>query len=202
VEGSYAYVADQGFGLQIFEISDPSNPAFAGSFDTPDGAYDVFVAGSYAFVADWYSGLQIIDISDPSNPAFAGSFDTPGYARGVFLAGSLIYLADEFSLLILRHTAVGIEDEPSVPAAFSLSPNYPNPFNARTTIEFSLPDELHVRLEAFDITGKKVATVVDNLMNAGHHQATWDAAGFGSGIYFIRLSAGNSVETRKTILLK
>ncbi len=65
VSGDYAYVADGGAGLQVIDISDPTNPILAGSYDTPDYALGVYVSGDYAFVADGDSGLQVIKINDP-----------------------------------------------------------------------------------------------------------------------------------------
>jgi hypothetical protein len=75
VSGNYAYVASDGSGLQIIDISDPANPTFKGSYDTW-GSFGVAVSGNYAYVADADSGLQIIDISDPSNPNFKGSYNS------------------------------------------------------------------------------------------------------------------------------
>ncbi|MCK9566182.1 MAG: hypothetical protein M0Q43_09055, partial [Methanothrix sp.] len=72
VSGGYAYVANTGLGLQIIDVSNPSNPTLAGSCDTPGSAIGVAVSGSYAYVADYDKGLQIIDVSDPSNPTPAG----------------------------------------------------------------------------------------------------------------------------------
>ncbi len=61
--GSYAYVADGSSGLQVIDVSNPASPTLAGSYDTPDYAFGVFVAGSYAYVADRETGLLIFDVS-------------------------------------------------------------------------------------------------------------------------------------------
>ncbi len=63
VSGTTAYVADWGIGLQIIDVSDPTDPALVGSHDTPGNAWGVFVSGTTAYVADSHSGLQIIDVS-------------------------------------------------------------------------------------------------------------------------------------------
>ena len=94
VSGSYAYVADEGSGLQVIDISDPQDPTIEGSVDTSGTAEDIYVSGSYAYVADGGSGLQVIDISDPANPTIEGSVDTPGTAYGVYVSGSYAYVAD------------------------------------------------------------------------------------------------------------
>ena len=73
VAGDHAFVADRSSGLQVIDITDPTNPTLAGSYDTPGSAHAVAVAGDHAFVADGASGLQVIDITDPINPILTGS---------------------------------------------------------------------------------------------------------------------------------
>jgi hypothetical protein len=99
---------------------------------------------------------------------------------------------------------VGVEEDPgqAVPAQFSLSQNFPNPFNAATTIEYALPQAAAVRLEVFDIVGQRIATLVDGPQPAGYHRATWNAGGQSSGIYFVKLRAGNRAATGKMTLVK
>jgi hypothetical protein len=90
-------VADSNSGLQIIDVSDPSNPIFAGSYLTLYAAQCVFVSGSYAYVGDWVlyvSSLQIIDVSDPSNPTYAGSYDTQASAADVFVSGGYAYVSE------------------------------------------------------------------------------------------------------------
>ena len=95
VSGSYAYVADDTYGLRIIDISNPATPTEAGFYDTPGTAYGVAVSGSYAYVADGTSGLRILDVSNPAAPTEAGFYDTPGTARGVAVSGSYAYVADD-----------------------------------------------------------------------------------------------------------
>lgn len=97
------------------------------------------------------------------------------------------------------------EQSPSqanLPAEFSLSDNYPNPFNPRTTINYSLPVVSRVTLKVFNALGQEVATLVDGVVPAGTHSVTWTAGGFASGLYFYRIQAGSFAETRKMILTK
>lgn len=79
---------------------------------------------------------------------------------------------------------------------------YPNPFNPSANISFSLPEAAQVKLSVYNLVGQRVATVVDAYMSAGEHTASWDAAGFASGIYLARLEAGSFIETQKMVLLK
>ncbi|WP_147073278.1 DUF4347 domain-containing protein, partial [Microcystis aeruginosa] len=93
VVGNYAYLADWTSGLQIIDISNPTNPIFKGNYDT-DAAYGVEVVGNYAYIADGSSGLQIIDISNPSNPTFIGNYANLGAVLGVQVVGNYAYLVN------------------------------------------------------------------------------------------------------------
>lgn len=83
-----------------------------------------------------------------------------------------------------------------------LNNNYPNPFNPRTAISYQLSTNSDVELSIFDITGKNIATLVNESKSAGYYEVIWDASRYSSGIYFYSLKAGNFVETRKMILMK
>ncbi|UCG53849.1 MAG: T9SS type A sorting domain-containing protein [Candidatus Latescibacterota bacterium] len=98
--------------------------------------------------------------------------------------------------------AVMKTSEPLAPHRFSLSQNYPNPFNPTTTISFSLAKASHVRLEIFDIAGRRVATLVDESKDAGPHHVEFDASSLSSGIYIYRIKAGDMTESRKMMLIK
>ncbi|MCS6988690.1 MAG: T9SS type A sorting domain-containing protein [Chloroherpetonaceae bacterium] len=88
------------------------------------------------------------------------------------------------------------------PATFALEQNYPNPFNPATTIRYQLPVASDVRLEVFDMLGKKVATLVSERKDAGFHEAVFNAQTLSSGIYFYRLQAGGFAQTKKMMLVK
>ncbi|UCE24178.1 MAG: T9SS type A sorting domain-containing protein [Candidatus Zixiibacteriota bacterium] len=89
-----------------------------------------------------------------------------------------------------------------IPASVELKGNYPNPFNPATGISFGIPKTTHVRLEIFNIMGRRVATVVDETMSAGYHNVTWDGSKVGSGVYLYRLTADNKTLTKKMLLVK
>ena len=85
---------------------------------------------------------------------------------------------------------------------FSLSQNFPNPFNPETRIDYSLSRQSEVRLTIYNIAGREVAQLVKSEQDAGNFSITWDASNVASGIYFYRLQAGDLVQTRKMVLLK
>ncbi|MEJ5309992.1 MAG: LamG-like jellyroll fold domain-containing protein [Anaerolineae bacterium] len=95
VSGSYAYVAADVAGLQIINVSNPTTPTLAASFDTPGLARAVVISGTHALVADGVRGLQMIDVAFPAFPQSVGALDTPGHAVDLAHAGGYAYLADE-----------------------------------------------------------------------------------------------------------
>ena len=97
-------------------------------------------------------------------------------------------------------TASEVDDE--LPNAISLDQNYPNPFNPASSISYSLPRSMHVRLSVYDALGRQVATLVDGIESAGVHQAAVDATGWASGVYMYALQTEASTVTRKMIVLK
>jgi len=100
--------------------------------------------------------------------------------------------------------ATGIEEEhmSQLPDHFDLRQNYPNPFNPVTTITYQLPERCYVRLAIFDLLGREVATLVNDIQDPGHKSLIFDATGLASGIYFYRLQAGSFTAVRKFLLLR
>ena len=89
-----------------------------------------------------------------------------------------------------------------VPAVFGLTQNYPNPFNAATSISFTLSHETHAQLSVFDITGRVVATALDEPLRAGTHNVVLDASAWPSGIYLYQLQTDQFSQCRKMVVLK
>ena len=99
------------------------------------------------------------------------------------------------------------EDDVALPRVFALHPNYPNPFNPETTISFDIPERSRVQLAIYDLLGKKISVLSDGVTVAGSHTIRWsgtDTIGrtVGSGVYILRLDAGEFSQTRKMLLLK
>ncbi len=97
---------------------------------------------------------------------------------------------------------VAEETESVAPEAVELLPNYPNPFTQRTTLEYTLPEALPVRLQVYDILGRRVATLADERQTAGFHTVTWSPRGLASGVYLLRMQAGDQRFTRKLTLVR
>jgi hypothetical protein len=86
---------------------------------------------------------------------------------------------------------VGVDDRDDVVLTYDLKQNYPNPFNPSTVISYSVGSYTHVTLEVFDIMGRKVAALVDELLQPGSYEVTFDASRLASGLYFYRITAND-----------
>jgi hypothetical protein len=94
-----------------------------------------------------------------------------------------------------------------IPEVFALHENYPNPFNPVTTINYDLPKQSHVNLIIYDMMGREVAKLVNQVIPAGYQSVLWNTRNqFGkpvsAGIYFYQIQTRDFVKTRKMILLK
>ena len=103
--------------------------------------------------------------------------------------------------LYLSHSRSG-KNYQSGPNSFELSELYPNPFNPSTEVSFSLPMDGHVQLVAFDVRGKEVDVIFEGAQSIGQHSYTWNATNLPSGVYYIRLQAGDMVTSQKALLIK
>lgn len=90
----------------------------------------------------------------------------------------------------------------TIPQEFRLHQNYPNPFNPVTNISFSIPVEGLVKLKVFDITGREVAVLVNELKTPGSYNVSFNGSTLSSGVYFYRIEAGSFVETKRMLLVK
>jgi len=89
-----------------------------------------------------------------------------------------------------------------IPSAYSLGQNYPNPFNPMTNVKFQIAKFGIVVLKVFDILGKEVATLVNESLQPGTYETTFDAGNLASGIYFYRLQTNSFLETKRMIIVK
>ena len=94
------------------------------------------------------------------------------------------------------------EVEIGVPRKYDVSQNYPNPFNPVTKINFDLPENGLVNIRLYDILGREVAVIVNEVRNAGYHTVQFDGSKLGSGVYFYQMSAGKFSGVKKMSVIK
>lgn len=117
--------------------------------------------------------------------------------------GTLVAATHGRGMFIADLGTLGVEQGRSgLPKDISLAQNYPNPFNPSTTISFDLPRALSVRLTVYDALGRRVSTLIDRELPAGHHLSSFNGTGLASGVYLYRLEAGKYTASRKMLLTK
>lgn len=89
-----------------------------------------------------------------------------------------------------------------LPASFSLSQNFPNPFNPSTSIKFNIPKSSFVQLTIYDVLGKEVTKLVNKELKIGSYSIDWNGSNYSSGVYFYKLQAGDFTQTKIMMLLK
>jgi hypothetical protein len=164
-------------------------------YDTPKSQY-INVNGlrvdtlefTAASTASWYEKILNVDLIQGTNNIQMQMFWGWMY---------LDYIAVPTSLSVASAGNV-----PDVPVSYSLGQNYPNPFNPTTTIQFTIVNRQLSIVKVFDILGRDVATLVNEVKEPGTYTVQFDAKGLSSGVYFYRLQAGNFIAARKLILLK
>jgi len=101
-----------------------------------------------------------------------------------------------------RQEPTSVSDLEEKPTEVILHQNYPNPFNPTTQITFQVPETGRVSLEVYDMAGRQISLLVDDVLSAGQHSVSFDATTISSGVYIYRLIAGDTVITRKLTLIK
>ena len=109
--------------------------------------------------------------------------------------------AIHYSEKISASGLTGVKDR-ALPTAFALDQNYPNPFNPATTIDFALPKDARVTLQVYNVLGQQVATLVDEVRQAGYHSVQFNAGQLASGLYIYRIAAGDVTMVKKMMLTK
>ena len=152
---------------------------------------------------------RAILVSNDTAATWSLQYGTLGFGSALraisFFDDSIGYaVGDSGAILITKNggvTSVGGMNE-GLPESIFLYQNYPNPFNPSTTINYRLPTNHHATLKVFDLLGREVATLVNEVKRPGIHTVQWDAADLASGIYFYRLTAGDFSETKKLMLTR
>ena len=108
-----------------------------------------------------------------------------------------------FFKLYTMSSVTSIQDFDKIfPSDFSLSQNFPNPFNPTTVIRYQLPVNSNVSLKIYDLLGREITTLVNEEQSAGWKEVQWNALGFASGVYFVKMISDNFTGTKKILLMK
>jgi hypothetical protein len=139
---------------------------------------------------------------DTLDCAFSTSSAAYTAAMGGYPVGDLNWFPDRYTAWKADPISDVGPAAGEVPLEYALEQNYPNPFNPSTRIAFALPRDSRVRIEVYDLVGRKVATLIDDDLSAGTHSVDFDASRHSSGVYFYALTTPGQVMTRKMMLVK
>jgi photosystem II stability/assembly factor-like uncharacterized protein len=193
-------------------------PSEAGVSKTTDGGvtWRKTLSGSQIVFVRWapggkrfWAGGDSLYLSTDTGETWQKQFSAKSMGA-CYLLWEASFLTDDIGMICGQCIVLGLVSDPAVsvlsqeqvPTSFDLKQNYPNPFNPTTTIDFSLLYSGYVTLKIFNLLGAEVATVLARELTAGSHGVGWNAAGFASGVYFYRVTAGPLVETKKMVLMK
>ena len=181
-----------------------------------DTAFNVYVTGYSTGTLPYYDFLTVKYNSAGAEDTTLrqhGSANMNDYATAltigpnstIYVTGAAHFTGSDLDFYTLRYSLYPIAVNPissRIPAEYFLAQNYPNPFNPSTTIKFDVSKTSLVKLSVFDITGREIEVLANEILNPGTYSVNWNADYVSSGIYFYRLTAGDFTQTRKMILVK
>jgi len=171
-----------------------------GSLVTPHGTFEVLRVSRLKTMDFGFTGVESLEVefvNENGMPLAMIEVDIE------FGTGEYDTEYAEASLsLILTETSAPRELAMELPERATLHQNYPNPFNPVTRISYELAEASHVRLEVFDVSGRRVAVLANGMHPAGEYSVSFDAGGLTSGIYITRLETGGQSFMRKMTLVK
>ncbi len=204
-EGNYLWDKDLAgefqLGIEALVATEDGGVVAAG-YDSPGSGIAMLLAkvdstGDSVWARSWFYdwrsyGRDIKQLADGSFVAVGGegSHGDPAHQTGDMW---LLRLSPDFTPVSRL--------EPYLPTNLEMSV-FPNPFNSSTEISFDVPRASHVLLKVFDVLGRERETLLDDVVQGGTNVVRWDASGFSSGVYFVRLSVGGVGVTRKVMLVK
>ena len=197
-----------GHGANAVLIGDNPLNIYDWSYIEPqDDGFGIINQGILNFLAgkDFYiSGIEVFDDGQgspdiPSTiPVLAGSVDENGEYTQTY---------ENPDLMITRPgnmpVMLDLNDEKSIPTGYRVKPNYPNPFNPSTIIEYILPKSENVSIDIYDLNGKQLEILVNGFQNPGTHSVEFDGSKYSSGIYLYNLTTESGISrVGKMILIK
>ncbi len=206
VEGDLAFVGYGGGKVAILDVSNPSSPAQIGEFWAGGSLSAIDAHGQYLFLISNTYGLQIIDVSTPQSPEEAGYFMESLDAKMIAIAGEQVFVVGPNGVTVLQLTGdlSTVDDgEIALPATYSISAVYPNPFNPSLNVEVNLPRSSDLHVAVYNLVGRKVAELANGFYRPGRHRLLFDGSHRASGVYFIRAEVpGRWSATKKVTLLR
>ncbi|HNX00557.1 MAG TPA: FlgD immunoglobulin-like domain containing protein [Candidatus Cloacimonadota bacterium] len=210
ISGNVGYLAAREEGIQVLDLSDPTNITLLQTIQmsSNESITPIAIASHYLFFGDnSRNTIYTYDITIPTQPVYVASFPWNCRASKLVSHGNLLYATNGRSIEVLSFPWLTANHDDMQTKTLLDSNNYPNPFNPETTITFSIPRQTDVKLEIYNIRGQRVKTLVSGFISRGSHQVKWDGKdqkgnSMGSGVYFYRITTPEGKVTKKMLLLK
>ena len=206
ISGGYAYegfVNNDEHGINIYDVSDKSNPKLVKSHLTTDLVEGMSINEDILYVAQNYNGLNILNVSDKQNPKLIAEYNTNGRTFGVDVKGNNIYTADyNGGMYILKLNIPDVSNERPTPSKITLLQNFPNPFNNGTTIQYYLSIDSNVEVSIFNSLGSKIDILEKTKKLRGWHSFNYYPREMASGVFFLVLKTNNNSIVKKMVYLK
>lgn len=191
----------------IFETSDPNTMMISDIKKLTGETYPTILAASFAsnIYAYEYNGTSFIKQYQNNTGLGSATFRVYwlpwiGY-DGYFHAWTSSSSNGTF-YVYKRSPLLGIGDPNQIPVSFRLLQNFPNPFNPNTIIDYELPTDGFISLNIYDLNGRIISKLVDEVQTRGNHFVNFDGNNLASGIYFYQIKFGDITQTRKMILVR
>lgn len=219
-----AGAVNQNYTVNVANVNDP--PASFALFSPPNDTTLSFVGNDPTILFSWAPSadpdldtlrytLELDTVNTFNSPALRDTatgtatsvvFTLPRVSRNYFWRsmvsdGHVTIVSQGFRRVVVSFvtTVPGPEERPLQSALWQ---NYPNPFNPSTNIKFQIAHSNFVSLRVFDLLGRDVATLVNEVKQPGSYEVSWDVSGVPSGVYFYRLRAGSFTDTRRMMVLR
>ncbi|HYE58110.1 MAG TPA: choice-of-anchor B family protein, partial [Rhodothermales bacterium] len=200
----------------VFDVQDLTKPTLVTEFTGRTTAIDhnQYIRGRYAYQANYTAGLNILDVQTPTTPREVAYFDTyPANDQAIFgglwnvypyfASGTIVAATIQDGLFVLKPTALALSNEPTPRVeGFDLTLDGANPAQAPVRVRLALEAPTSVRVAAYDVLGREVATLFDGTAGAGITPLTFDATGLASGVYVVNARIASASVSRRVVVVR
>lgn len=179
-------------------LENSKNKRISIDYSNPDHLY--LSDSTKVFFSEYY-GENMQEILE-FDEEVTGLYKKPNSDILYVLTKTDLYKVENGQPTSIKQVPVSNEEDPEIPATVSLKQNYPNPFNPTTTIQFELDKSTFTKLTVYDVLGRKVQELVNEIRPAGTNTIQFDATNLASGVYLYRLEANGVVQTKRLTLIK
>ncbi|MCD6595702.1 T9SS type A sorting domain-containing protein [bacterium] len=202
--GKYLLAADGPNGLAVINVGNPKEPVLENSYTTVWGT-DLAIDGDFAYLSDGQGAMKVFDISHLPDVELVDEIPNSGYWTHIYADNGSIYGIDALAgVYVYRLSSLNTytRKTPNLPVENKIIDAYPNPFNSSTAITFSVAEKSRLDFSIYDVTGKQVVTLINDVVPAGKYTLHWNSDDSPSGTYFAVLKTPTSNSEQRLILVK